>query len=169
MSWSREENSEAQSQLVRIMAMLEKIPLFDNFPAQSLKLISYLCETGDFEDGDILLEAGDDPGLAMYVISGKVSLQPLKEARRVTTYAEGSFLGGLSLLGSLPSLFTLQAAGRTRILLFERDRFSTVLEQYPEVYAVLLANLLKQLRSWDQSLIDAEGDESVPEVGVTLL
>lgn len=157
------------SQLQQIMTLLEEIPFFNGFPVQSLKLVSYLCETGDYDDGDILVEAGDDPGLAIYVISGEVHLYPGNEGRRSGSYSEGAFFGGLSLLGSLPSLFTIKAVGKTKILLFERDRFATVLEQFPELHTVLFANLLKELRNWDQSLIEAGEGEKVPAVGVTLL
>lgn len=171
MSWSQENDSQQVPELQQNLEILKEIPFFEGFPTEVLKLLAYLCVRGDYEEGDNLFERGDDPGVACFIISGIAGLyrDGEKGREKLRDYQQGHFLGGFSLLGPMPSLFTLRAESKVRVLILTRDQFSKVMEKHLELNPLINKAMLKQLQRWEQANIEELDSCCLRKVGVTLL
>jgi len=171
MSWSQENGSRPVTELQHNMEILKDVPFFEGFPPEVMKLLAYLAIRGDYEEEDVLFEKGDDPGFAFAVVKGEVAVfrEGSKGEERLRNYGEGEFLGSFSLLGPMPSLFTMKAVTTTRLLIINREQFSKVMDQHRELAPLLRKAVLKQLIRWEQANIDELESCCLQKVGVTLL
>lgn len=171
MSSSQENGNGPVPELTRNSEILKEVPFFEGFPPDVMKLLAYLAVRGDYDEGDVLIERGDDPGMAFAVIEGEVAVFRSSQSgeEQLRSYSEGSFLGGLSLLGSMPSLFTIKAIKPTKLLVIDREHFSTVAEQHKELAPLVRKIVLKQIRRWEQANIEEIESCCLSKVGVTLL
>lgn len=171
MSLSQANGSRPVPELQQNLMILRDVAFFEGFPQEVLKLLAYLAVRGDYEEGDILFEKGDDPGMAFAVVSGTVAAYRQGEngEEQLRGYTEGEFLGTFSLLGPMPALFTVKAETRTRLLILNREQFSKVLEQHRELGPLLRKSILKQLRRWEQANLEGLDSCCLRKVGVTLL
>lgn len=153
------------------LELLETLPLFKGLPGRVLKLLSFLCEKGVYASGDTLIGQGDDPGLALYVISGEITALPPRDSGLDTGigFTAGDFLCGLSLLGSMPTFYTLQAVEKTEVLLLHRDQFQSIVEKFPEVAPLLIQTILRLIRQWDSDQLYTKEGHSGREYGITLI
>lgn len=171
MSLSQENGNGPVPELQQNLAILKEVPFFEGFPPDVLKLLAYLSIRGDYEEGDVLFERGDDPGVAFSIVSGEVAVyrQGRSGEERLRSYAKGEFLGSFSLLGPMPCLFTMKAETATRLLVINREQFTKVVEQHKELAPLLRKAVLKQLRRWEQANLDELELCCLQKVGVTLL
>ncbi len=171
MSLSQADGKGQVTELQQNIEILKEVPFFEGFPTEVLKLLAYLCVRGDYEKGDALFEKGDDAGLACYIMSGSVALyrDGKNGEEKLRIYPVGEFVGGFSLLGPMPALFTLRAEEKTCLLILMRDQFSKVMEQHAELNPLLRKAMLKQLRRWEKYNIEGLDSCCLQKVGVTLL
>lgn len=171
MSLSQANGNGLVPELTRNVDILKEVPFFEGFPPEVMKLLAYLAVRGDYDEGDVLVERGDDPGLAFAVVEGELAVYREGKSGEecLRSYGEGAFLGGFSLLGSMPSLFTIKAVRPTRLLIIEREQFAKVAEQHKELAPLLRKVVLKQLRRWEQANIEEMESCCLTKVGVTLL
>jgi len=171
MSWSQENGSRPVPELQHNLEILKEVPFFEGFPPEVMKLLAYLSVRGDYEEGDVLFETGDDPGIAFAVVAGELAVyrEGKSGEERLRSYGEGEFLGAFSLIGPMPSLFTMKATTTTRLLIINRDQFSRVMDQHKELAPLLRKAILKQLRRWEQANIEELESCCLQKVGVTLL
>jgi len=171
MSLSQENDNRPITELQRNLQILKEVPFFEGFPPEVLKLLAYLAVRGDYEEEDVLFECGDDPGIAFFVVAGGLAVFRESKGReeRLRNYQPGEFIGSFSLLGPMPSLFTVKAECATRLLIISREQFSKVMDQHRELAPLLRKAILKQLRRWEQSNIEELDSCCLRKVGVTLL
>lgn len=169
MNSSPESGSHHNKALQENLEILETIPFFNGFPSQALVLVSLLLERGVYAAGDLVVEEGEDNGQALYLLSGSLAVLAGTGEEPLFTVGAGQFVGGLSLLGPLPSLFALKAVQKTEVLLLSREQFQTVLEQYPHLFVKLLPKMLHLIRSWERAHLVARDGEPQSYFGVTLL
>lgn len=145
------ENNDQVPEMQRNLELLQELPFFSSFPIQALKLLALTAERVLFKEDEIIFEAGDDHGRAYLLFSGQLTLliQDDKE-ELVRHYHEGDFTGTLSLLSPLPALFTLKAAGQTKVLSIDREHFAKIIEQFPEVARLTLIALAKEIHQWER-------------------
>jgi CRP-like cAMP-binding protein len=119
----------------------------------------------------VLFEEGDDHGRAYLILSGQLTLLKQKDSEKIVVqnYGEGDFLGSFSLLGAMPSLFTLQAATETTVLTINRKQFSKILEQFPETTKLSLKALLIELHRWERMNIHEAAAYCLSRTGATVL
>jgi len=171
MSLSRANGSSPVPELQQNIDILKEVPFFEGFPQEVLKLLAYLAVRGDYEEGDVIFERGDDPGIAFAVVSGELAVyrDGQRGEEKLRGYGEGDFLGSFTLIGSMPSLFTVKATKSTRLLLITRDQFNKIMDQHKELNPLLRKAILKELRRWEQTNIDELDSCCLRKVGVTLL
>ncbi len=171
MSLSQGSASQPVPELQQNLEILREVSFFEGFPQEVLKLLAYLSVRGDYDEGDIIFEKGDDPGMAFSIVSGTAAVYRSGEKGEtlLRKYLEGDFLGCFSLLGPMPSLFTLKAESKTRLLIINREHFSTVMEQHRELGPLMKKSILKELRRWEQANIEGLDSCCLQKVGVTLL
>jgi len=171
MSLSRGNDNGPIPELQRNLEILKEVPFFEGFPLEVLKLLAYLAVRGDYEEGDVIFEYGDDPGIAFFVVAGGLAVLRVNMGReeQLRSYQSGEFIGSFSLLGPMPSLFTVKAECATRLLIISREQFSKVMDQHKELAPLLRKAILKQLRRWEQANIEELDSCCLRKVGVTLL
>lgn len=138
--------------------LLQELPFFSAFPPQAMKLLAYLAERVQFAEKETLIEEGDDYGRAYLVLTGQLTLlRGSNPPSVIRHFREGELLGSFSLLGDIPSLFQLQATTETTALTIDRGHFEKIAEQFPQISALALKGMLKQLYQWErQNLTQAE-------------
>jgi CRP-like cAMP-binding protein len=153
------------------LELLKELPFFNYLPDKALKLLAFLAERATLSANDLLFEEGDDHGQAYVILSGRLAL--LKkwgdETITVRHYDTGDFLGSFSLLGSLPSLFTLQATTKSTVLTISREQFAKILEQFPETGKLALKALLQELHQWERKNLAEAGLPCLNRTGATVL
>lgn len=171
MSSSLADGSKHVSELQRNLKIVKDIHYFEGFPPEVVKLIAYLFEQGRYQAGDVLVERGDDPGIAFYILQGSVGVYYEVEGQEklLRSYGEKEFLGAFSLVGSMPSLFTLKVEAPSLLLILTRDQFLAIREKYPKLAPLLRKAMLKQLRMWEQRNLEELDLCCLQKVGVTLL
>ena len=153
------------------LELLKELPFFHYFPDKSLKLLAFLAKRSTLAAGELLFDEGEDFGQAYLLLSGELTLlkRSGEEARIVRHYYSGDFLGSFSLLGSMPSLFALQATADTTVLTIGREEFAKILEQFPETGKLALKALLKELHGWERKNLAEANTPGLNLAGATML
>lgn len=165
------EKNNKTPELQQNLALLNELPFFSSFPAKAMKLIAFLAERNSFSAGDILFDVGDDHGQAYLVLSGQIGLYRRvgRDKQVVASFSQNDFLGSLSLLGSLPSLFLLQAQEDSTLLSINRKEFSKILQQFPETMDLVLKATLNELYQWERKNMNQAEECCLKRAGATVL
>lgn len=153
------------------LELLKELSFFNSFPDKALKLLAFLAERSTLSADYLLFDEGEDHGQAYLLLSGQLALLKKRnnDTELVRYFNTGDFLGSFSLLGTLPSLFALQAKTKSTVLTITREQFAKVLEQFPETGKLVLKALLKELYQWERNNL-AEADNScLNRSGATVL
>jgi len=134
------------------LGIIREIYFFSTMPLEIVKVLAYLCAREDFKAGDYLFQQGDDDGRAFYFVSGRAGLVCSEEDTDhvVRHVEEGEFLGGLSLLGNMPRLFSLKTLTDTTCLILTREKFKKAAERYPEIMPKIIQSVIKGIRDWER-------------------
>jgi CRP-like cAMP-binding protein len=82
------------------------------------------------------------------------------------------FVGGLSLMGKMRRLFSLQASSETLCLVLSRDKFSKAMEQFPDQMPKIFNALVDHICTWEERMmnnLDSTCDSCQQSVGVSLI
>jgi len=151
-----EKNEEAQSsEFDDNLRILRETRFFSGLSLEALKVLAYLCTRETFKQDDYLFSQDDDDGRAFYFVSGKVKLTHRHDSGEmdIRNFEKGDFLGGLVLLGHMRRLFSLKALTDTTCIILTRDKFTKVMEQFPEQMPKVLKSLIDSLRIWEQHFL----------------
>jgi CRP-like cAMP-binding protein len=154
--------------------ILRETYFFSALPLEILKVFAYLCTREKFKEKDYLISEGDDDGQAFFIISGKARLSYAGEEgeRIVRDYEPEMFVGGLSLMGKMRRLFSLQASSETLCLVLSRDKFSKAMEQFPDQMPKIFNALVDHICTWEERMmnnLDSTCDSCQQSVGVSLI
>ena len=169
MNSSEKNDSGISSELQENINLLRQLDFFSSLRLEALKVIAYLCSRESFEPGDELISQDEDSGRAFYILSGCVTLERAGDRGQQTfrEYGAESFLGGLSLLAEMHSLFTVRATASTRCLVLKRERFGRVVEQFPDLMPKILKAMVVRVRDWEKEFITAEA--GMDRLGVSMI
>ena len=154
--------------------ILRQINFFSQLPLEALKVVAYLCARGKYKKGDYLFHQNEDDGLAFYIISGNAGLfhKDKDGEHLIRNYHKGEFVGGLTLLGSLHRLFSLQSVTDLTCLMLTREKFAKVLEQFPDLMPKVLKVVVDIVRAWEERFLSdytASCDACKHNIGVSLV
>jgi len=155
--------------------ILRQISVFSPLPIESLKVFAYLCNRETFKEGEFLFHQDEDDGQAIYIISGTamvIHTKDNKDDEEIDAHGPGSFIGGLTLFGKTPRLFSLKAMTDTTCLVMTRDRFAKAVEQFPELMPKILHALVNRIYRWEKQFLaySAEADcDCLKRTGVSLV
>jgi CRP/FNR family transcriptional regulator, cyclic AMP receptor protein len=140
------------AELAENLRLLAGLPCFADFPPKAHKLLALLAERLHFARGDIIFEPGEDFGRFYLVLQGRLHLltEGEEEDRLVREFQANEFLGTFSLLGVLPALFSLEAAGTSTVLSLGRQQFEKILDLMPECRKSYHQALLQDLHRWER-------------------
>ena len=151
------ENSKADSssEFDENLRILREIPFFSGISIEALKVLAYLCTREVFKPGEFLFSQNDNDGCAFYILSGSATLVRETDSGEleIRDYKEGDFLGGLVLVGNMRRLFSLRASTETKCIILTREKFSKVMEQFPELTPRILNSLAEGFRVWEERFL----------------
>lgn len=128
--------------------LLGRVPLFDGCTRTDLSRIAALSEERIYQEGQVIVKAGD-PGNAFYVITnGKVKVVAGKapSGKMEAELGRGEFFGELSLLDGDARTRTVVAETPLETVRIERTAFRKLLRKEPDLTIRLLEGMAKRTR-----------------------
>lgn len=126
--------------------LLSKVPLFENFDDEMLRLIAFGSERKKVAKNRPLFHEGSSADCAFVIMSGQFKL--LQRDRRgkpiqVGAAEKGDLLGELAIVSSANRKVTAMAEEDSEVMRIHRSMFRRMMEEYPEIAAVF-SNRIKQ-------------------------
>ncbi|MEJ2638885.1 MAG: cyclic nucleotide-binding domain-containing protein [Desulfosarcinaceae bacterium] len=164
----------ASCEITDNISLLREIQFFAGLPLEVVKLFAYLSTRECFKADDFLFRQGEDDGCAYYSLTGEVELLLRDSAgeKVLRRYSERSFFGSLSLLSPMPRLFSLKAATDLCCLVLTREKFSKILEQFPEIQPKIISSIVHRMLKWEKQVLkdlEANLGSCQHSVGISLL
>ena len=121
--------------------------MFAKLEPSKLKLLAFTSEYQTFEDGEVLVRAGDPADCAFVIMSGEVEILAKTDAGNVVvgTLRDNQIFGELALLNNAPRSATLRAKNRLCVLRIADEVFLKLVTENPEVALDLMHQLSDKL------------------------
>lgn len=136
------------------IAFLSKIPLFEGFSEEMLRLLAFGSERRTIEQNRYLFHEGTAADSAFVIASGRFELtrKDRKGKPRVVGEAmAGDLLGELAIISATERKLTALALEDSETLRISRPMFRRMMEEYPQIATLLRrrinANLATMLHS----------------------
>jgi CRP-like cAMP-binding protein len=124
--------------LKRDIAILETVPLFTGMDRDALRLIAFAGETRVVRAGDVLFRRGEMSDGGYLVTSGAIALDSADDGSPATVVATtGALIGELALIIDTARPATAIAREPSSVLKIGRSVFRRVLDEFPELAAVV--------------------------------
>lgn len=145
--------------------MLEKVSLFANIPPECLLKLERTSSLRKYPKNTILFMEGDENSQLFVIKSGLVCIHTDDNEGRqlVLNYmGPGEYFGELSLLDDKPRSASASTVEDSMLLTISREHFRGFMREYPELYEVLMVELVDRIRSLtenvkDMALLDVYG------------
>lgn len=127
------------------IAVLRKVALFKNLPAETLQIMVENIELREMQPGQTIVAQGD-VGDGMYIVAhGSVIVK--NDSRIVNELHEGSYFGELALIDNLPRTNTVIAKEPVKLFYLDRIDFLRLCDDFPEILRELIRNLVRYIRT----------------------
>lgn len=131
------------------VALLAEVPLFAGLSKRQLRRIAGLGRTRRFEQGALLIRAGD-PGDAFYVVlDGTARVRP--RTGRAAKLGAGDYFGEMALFDGAPRSADVEALSEVLTMRIGRASFTKLLRREPQISTSLLAALASRIRGLERS------------------
>ena len=119
---------------------LRDVPIFASLADSELRWLAARGAETSLDSGSILFREGDPADAFHVVLDGELRVTKLVEGREteIDLLPTGSFTGDIGLLIDLPHVGTARATRRTRLLVFDRDTFRSLVSELPTVAREIL-------------------------------
>jgi len=173
-SFTNGNNTRVESEFLCNLNKFRQTNFFAGIPPEAVKIIAFLCSREFFQKGDYLFNQNDDDGCAYYILSGRVTLTRMNNNTEIEIkdYGEDSFIGALSIIAPMPRLFSLKAASDTACLVMTREKFSRVLDQFPDITLKIIKALGDKIQDAEKDFIhdfESHGKKIKNLLGISLL
>ena len=139
-------------------ALLERVVLFRNMPAEMLRELGRCLRPVNYRAHTDIFHAGDE-GATMYIIlHGAVKIfVPALDGREVVlaVHRAGDLFGEMALLDDEPRSASASTMEDTEMLTLNRADFLEVLNSHPVALRAIIDVLVERLRATNQSIQDA--------------
>ncbi|MBC2883857.1 cyclic nucleotide-binding domain-containing protein [Ochrobactrum sp. CM-21-5] len=127
--------------------ILGTVGLFESFTPEQLRLLAFGAERLVLRAGRELFREGQSADCAYIVVSGNITLFHETDQGRVTIrpVAPGAMLGEMALIAQTTRLTGALAEVETEVIRISRSIFRRILEEYPEVAAMLHTHISRNL------------------------
>ena len=138
------------SEQLRRLHLLEKVPLFAGLSRRQLgKLLVKLFEK-EYEPGETVFLEGE-PGKALFIVlEGRVSISRAEDGgdQQLATLNAGAYFGELALIDDLPRAATARADEHSALLILYKSHFDDLIEGHSTIAIRVMGNLLKALAGY---------------------
>ncbi len=133
--------------LLKEAEALRKVPMFAKLEPSKLKLLAFTSEYQTFEDGEVLVHAGDPADCAFVIMSVEVEILSKNDDGDVVVgvLRDNQIFVELALLNNAPRLTTLRAKNRLQVLRITDEVFLKLVTENPEVALDLMHQLSDKL------------------------
>lgn len=147
--------------LARVLAIT---PIFEGVPNEARMALADKFTLRTFEDGDVIMNAGEMGDTCYLIRSGRVALRvsaPEGEDVLNTTLGEGEFFGEVALLTGRPRTATVQASdGPVELMELTRADFDVISEAYPNIRKVVGDYMRERAKATIDMLVRHRNDKS---------
>jgi CRP-like cAMP-binding protein len=133
----------------RAGAELSTIPLFQHLSPKQLAEVDRLMTTVDVPAGRQLMRQGEPGREFVAVVEGEAEVR--RDGMVIATRGPGSFFGETALLLERPRNASVIAATAMTIEVIDRQDFTQLLTEFPELYAPLLEAAAQRLAEIEDS------------------
>jgi CRP-like cAMP-binding protein len=128
--------------------ILSGVGIFEGLTQEQLRLLAFGVENMRIPTGRILYREGDQADSAFIIVSGRIELFRQSEGERVSVgdAGPGAILGELALIADSNRLTGAIVAHDSELLRLGRNLFRRILEEYPEVAAMLYDRIASELQ-----------------------
>ena len=132
--------------------LLSRVALFDGFDREALRLLAFGAEARTYGAGSRLFRAGEQSDGGYIIVSGAIHLQPEGEDKDSIRYGSGALIGEMALIVPTLRANTAMAAEHSEVLKVPRPLFRRMLEEYPELAAILQQRIAGSVDEFVQRL-----------------
>lgn len=127
--------------------VLRRVPLFAKIDPARLKLLAFTSDRVVFAAGAVLFEQGQPGDAAYLILSGSAAVEIDTPTGRfeVATIEQHEIVGEIAILCDVPRTATVRAAGELVTLRIAKERFFTLLAEFPEMAVEMLRELARRL------------------------
>jgi CRP-like cAMP-binding protein len=129
------------------LELLHRIPLFAGLNKHQVERLGMLAEEVDVPPGKVLIRQGESGDDMMVVVSGQVGVE--RDGERLNTLGPGDFFGEIALIERGPRTATVTTESPARLLVVNHRDFHSLMEEFPEIAAQVLATLAHRIRRLD--------------------
>ncbi len=146
--------------------LIRRIDFFQPLDDRLIETIARVCITREYSSGDYIVRQGD-PGLGLYFLtrgSARVEIARDGSVLPIAQLHAGEFVGELSIIDNKPRSANVVCATDASCLLLTRDRFTKLLNKYPEIALQMAKALAARLRSTDERMWQSAAGIPQPEL-----
>lgn len=127
--------------------LLRQVPLFSKIDPARLKLLAFTSDRLTFAKGDVLFKQGEAGDAAYLLLKGSadVSIETPNGEFVLATIGENEIVGEIAILCDVPRTATVSAASEVVALRIAKERFFTLIDEFPEMAVEMLRELARRL------------------------
>lgn len=141
-----ESGSDAGS-IGNVAAMLRAVPFLSDVELAHLKLLAYVSERLDFDDGDIVFEQDSNGNDVYFVLDGKADVLASTDHGQmlVATLPRHALFGEISAFCDVPRTAGVRASGALSVLRIPQAAFLSLIEESPSLALKVVRELASRL------------------------
>lgn len=129
------------------MALLRRVPFFERFGDEQLRLLAFGGENQRFQSNDVLFRVGDQTDGGLVILSGEIILSNGRTDNQGERFRAATLLGQRALLAPTTRRHNAVALSSVEVLLIRRSVFVRMLAEFPDLAAQIYADMSDELRS----------------------
>ena len=137
--------------------ILKQVPLFEGLDAAEREGLAQGMRRRAYKRGDVLFHRDDQGSVLYFIVTGRVRIYlPTSTGEEVTLdlLKAGDFFGELAVLDELPRSASAAAVEDVVVLTLDRQMLFSVLAEYPQAAARILAEFSQRFRHATQMIED---------------
>lgn len=131
------------------LAFLHDVPLFAEASLDDLIAVDHALGSETYLGGEAIVTEGERGDRLCVVYRGEVLVR--KGGTVLATLAAGDFFGEMALFDDEPRSATVTASGEVEVLVLQRERFHSLVQQRPAILMQLCTTLVRRLRLAEQT------------------
>jgi hypothetical protein len=143
----------AQEALMSRLAFLHDVPLFAETSLDDLIAVDHALGSETYLAGEPIVTEGETGDRLCIVYRGGVLVQ--KGGRVLARLGTGDFFGEMALFDDEPRSATVTALDEVEVLVLQRERFHSLVQQRPSILMQLCTTLVRRLRQAEQEALAA--------------
>ena len=134
--------------------LLARVPLFQELDASDIEKIASVLRSESFRSGDEIVRIGDVGHTLYVVMEGIVAVvYPSRSSDvELARLGPGEFFGEMAILNSKPRSATVRALEEVKVLALDKEDFTNIVMESPEVALRVMAALSVRIRNSDEQI-----------------